>query len=362
VRPWGLVALALTSAVVSSVVCAALFEALTDRDWSVQGWEWPQVLACTAVLTLTLLWISAHRLSSASIGHGSIAKRLIKTGLEQVGYTIRRLPSPASDPRFALQFDFDYVLDHYLASRVDARTFFFVQVGAHDGVMDDPLHRRVRQGRWHGILIEPQALPFARLVENYVGLEGLTFVNAVVAERPGTRELYVIQDEDGETIESMSGAASLREEHLHRPFEFVAIPGSRIGSVEVVSTTFSELLSDITYLDLLQIDAESYDLELLKLFDFGRLTPPIVRFEHRQMSASELDEAYELLAQHGYRMVREEHDTTAYSPIAPRSSTLISRGRQSTTRQPAAAAITSSRSDWLAATGPGRRSAESRQH
>jgi hypothetical protein len=116
----------------------------------------------------------------------------------------------------------------------------------------------------------------------------------------------------------MSGTASLREEHLHRSFEFVAIPGSRIGSVEVASTTFSELLSDIAYLDLLQIDAESYDLELLKLFDFGRLTPPIVRFEHRQMSPSELDEAYEILAQHGYRMVREEHDTTAYSPIAPR--------------------------------------------
>jgi hypothetical protein len=77
--------------------------------------------------------------------------------------------------------------------------------------------------------------------------------------------------------------------------------------------TFADVLADVTYLDLLEIDAEGYDLELLKLFDFSRIKPPIVRFEHMHLSADERDEAVELLADLGYRMVREEYDTTAYS-------------------------------------------------
>ena len=64
---------------------------------------------------------------------------------------------------------------------------------------------------------------------------------------------------------------------------------------------------------LLEIGVEGYDLELLKLFDFGRIKPPIVRFEHRHLSPNERDEAVEFLADHGYRMMREEYDTTAYS-------------------------------------------------
>jgi hypothetical protein len=55
---------------------------------------------------------------------------------------------------------------------------------------------------------------------------------------------------------------------------------------------------DIEYLDLLQIDAEGYDVELLKLFDFERMRPPIVHYEHKKLSAKESDEAVELLAGH----------------------------------------------------------------
>jgi FkbM family methyltransferase len=205
----------------------------------------------------------------------SVLRAWIKTGLERLGYTIQRMPSPASDPQFALQIDFDYVLDHYLASRDDPRPFFFLQVGANDGVMDDPLHQRVRKGSWHGILVEPQPSHFRRLVENYAGLHGLTFINAAISGQPGPRRMFVIQDERGAPIESLSGLASFREEPLRAFHRKMAnhYPGSRIGSVEVVCTTFAEVLADASYLDLLQIDVEGYDLELLQLFDFGRITP-----------------------------------------------------------------------------------------
>jgi hypothetical protein len=137
----------------------------------------------------------------------NLLKTSIKRALGRVGYTVQHLPPSRHDPRLALKIDFKYVLAHYLASRVDTRSFFFLQVGALDGVVDDPLHRYVRARNWHGILVEPQPFHFRRLVENYAGLEDLRFVNAAITEQVGLRDLYVIQDEAGVTIESLGGVA-----------------------------------------------------------------------------------------------------------------------------------------------------------
>jgi hypothetical protein len=159
-----------------------------------------------------------------------VLKARIKAGLGRLGYTLQRTPSPASDPRFALPIDFEYVLAHYLASRDDARPFFFLQVGAYEGASDaDPLHHRVRKGQWHGILVEPQPSHFRRLVENYGGLDGLTFVNAAISEQSVPRSLYVIQDETG-AIETLGGLASFREARERAFHRRLArrYPGSRI--------------------------------------------------------------------------------------------------------------------------------------
>jgi FkbM family methyltransferase len=246
----------------------------------------------------------------------SALKPLIRSGLRRLGYTIQRLPTPAYDAQFALQVDFGYVLAHYLATRDDTRPFSFLQVGANDGVTGDPLHEHVRLGGWHVILVEPQPTQFRRLVENYAGAQHLTFVNAAISDRAGQRQLYVIQDETGAPIETLGILASFREAPLlafHRRMES-HYPGSRVGSVEVECTTFADVLADTSYLDLLSIDVEGWDVALLQLFDFGRIRPPIVRFEHRHVAVGELDDAVELLAAHGYRMVREEYDMTAYRP------------------------------------------------
>ena len=311
----GAFAIGLVAVLASGLLTGVFFEALTDRDWTVRGWEWPEVLALVLVVVVATVWfVSSRARREGQTGLG-VVKHVAKAQLGHLGYSVQRLPTPADDPQFALEVGFEYVLAHYLAGRIDARPFFFLQIGANDGVGDDPLREHVRSGAWQGILLEPQALPFARLLDNYADVEGLRFVNAAVAAQSGTRRLYVLQDQEGVTIDSMSGTASFRAETLRSPREKLDIPGSRIGSVEVESTTFSEVLRDVRYLDLLQIDAEGYDLELLKLFDFDRIRPAIVRFEHRHLDRLELDEAFELLACHGYRMVCEEYDTTAYAPM-----------------------------------------------
>jgi FkbM family methyltransferase len=250
----------------------------------------------------------------------SSGKDRVKAVLARLGYAVHRVPPRAADSAYAIEFDFEYVLSHFLAQRTASTPPFFLQVGAYDGISHDRFATHVRAGGWNGILVEPQPAAFERLVANYAGVGGLAFVNAAVAPEQGMRALYVMEDEDGSPVESLGHVASFDRAHLER---FLAsdghrFPGTRIGSLQVRCETFADVLAETPAVDLLLIDTEGYDLELLRLFDFDRFQPAVVRFEHVHLSRPDWDEAVELLARRGYRTLREEYDTTAYR--APRPS------------------------------------------
>jgi hypothetical protein len=62
---------ALVSAAISLVLTGLFFEALTDRDWSVQGWEWPEVMVAASVVTLGALWLVSLRPARVSLERDS---------------------------------------------------------------------------------------------------------------------------------------------------------------------------------------------------------------------------------------------------------------------------------------------------
>jgi FkbM family methyltransferase len=300
---------------VSAGVAALACDAVTDRDWIVSGWEWPADFAAAVILTLVALWSISLVSPTIATDERSSVRNLVKSSLERRGYRIGRLPPLASEHGYALDIDFEYVLAHYLEHRSDARQFFFVQVGAFDGITHDRLHWHVLERGWHGIVVEPQPRYFEKLLENYERADGLTFVNAAVDRERGSRTLYGVASVNGEPIDRFGHLASFSRAHLldwlrrdgHRSGSDLRITGSPVRCL-----TFDDVLSEVDDIDLLYIDAEGYDVELLKLFDFGRLAPAIVRFEHVHLSRNDWNAAVRLLARHGYRTVREEYDTTAY--------------------------------------------------
>jgi FkbM family methyltransferase len=306
----------IVAAGLSAGVAAALFvEAITDRDWTLSGWEWPEASVAALVVALVALWSLSLVMPAGAVDETSSFKTLVKTSLERHGYRVGRLPPLASEPGYALALDFDYVLAHYLERRTDVRPFFFVQIGAFDGTTHDPLHEHVRRGHWHGILVEPQLRYFHRLRETYERTDGLSFVNAAIDGERGSRTLYGVEGANGEPIDSLAHLASFSRTNL---LHWQRQDGHRFGSgIRIVGTpvkclTFDDLLADVDFVDLLHIDVEGYDFELLKSFDFDRFAPEIVRFEHVGLTRGDWDNAVRLLVRHGYHTVREEYDTTAY--------------------------------------------------
>jgi hypothetical protein len=93
---------------------------------------------------------------------------------------------------------------------------------------------------------------------------------------------------------------------------------SMIETEQVRCLTFDTLFQEIgiEQVDLLQIDAEGFDAEILRLFNLPARKPAIVRFEHKHLSIEDHEKSIGLLANQGYRIAATGSDTLAYRVIA----------------------------------------------
>jgi len=181
----------------------------------------------------------------------------------------------------------------------------FLQIGAFDGAGDDDLHELVVRHRLRGLLVEPQPAAFTRLRQTYRDQPQVTLLQAAIAEREGTRDLYCRRGD-------ASMAASFDREHLRKH----GISDAEIVARPVVCHTIESALrtAGLERVDLIQIDAEGYDWPIIRSIDFTTLRPAILRFEYRHMRPADADACLELLAGHGYRFLLEPHDIIAHRP------------------------------------------------
>ena len=204
--------------------------------------------------------------------------------------------------------------------------FFFIQVGANDGKHKDPIHELVTAHNWQGILLEPQKEVLQNeLIPNYAKQKGLTFINAAIDEANGFRDLYKLSFSSSRWA---TGLASFNRHHLQHHIdngyvermaksEGIDLPDCRgdwITSEKVNIMTFESLFREyqVTRLDLLQIDTEGFDHEILKLYNFHRLAPSIIQFEHHLMSKDEQQSSLDLLDRLGYLTFQENINTIGF--------------------------------------------------
>lgn len=173
-----------------------------------------------------------------------------------------------------------------------------VQVGAFDGDYMDPAKSLIESGV-EAVLLEPQPEPAARLVERYKENALVHIENAALAPMSGQGTLYRPRDS------GQSPLATLLPERA-----------AEIGPCNEISVSLispSDLLAKYqwAYVHILQIDAEGYDLELLKLFFAGSLYPEIINLESFNLCESDRKELTEVLSANGYQWLDWGLDTFA---------------------------------------------------
>ncbi|MCC5829093.1 MAG: FkbM family methyltransferase [Phycisphaeraceae bacterium] len=193
--------------------------------------------------------------------------------------------------------------------------FFFVQIGANDGVRNDPLRYWILKYGWSGIFVEPLKPLFDRLRKNYasptVSAGHLFFENSAIADENGSREIFKLADKHMRT-EGQHGLASFYTDRALSTFASRDMLDSEIVNCMTLDSLFEKY--NVSKIDLLQIDTEGYDFEIIKLIDFNRFCPRIIHFEHRHLSSREYKACLSLLRGWGYKVIEKQYDTAAVQP------------------------------------------------
>ena len=212
------------------------------------------------------------------------------------------------------QYCYHNLLDRILLHHSD---FHFIQIGGCDGKSFDPLYPYLNtfRGSITGVIVEPVASYAAEVKKLYSGYDGIDVVQkAIHAEEKSMKFYRADMAYTKQLPDYAKGVASFRKSHLLT----FKIPEKYIieDEVECISTT--ELIRDtgLNRLDLLQVDTEGYDGEIIKHFDFKKIKPSLIHFEHGlrdgTMDGKTFSEVVTLLNDQNYDIIIEDYDATAY--------------------------------------------------
>ena len=212
-----------------------------------------------------------------------------------------------------LSLDLEFIVTHKLASTND---FFFIQIGANDGIGNDAIYPLVKKYKLRGVALEPQKDIFTVLDKNYADEKQVTCVNKAIHNDLKEMQLYKI-DSQGDLTGLPIWAtriASFDKQVIESHRKHIPDIEKRIIQETVHCISLDNLLveQNVPQIDLLQIDAEGYDYEIIKMIDLQKIKPSIIRYEHKHLSKQDFDACLEYLIQNSYRILNEGSDITAY--------------------------------------------------
>ena len=217
--------------------------------------------------------------------------------------------------KFTGHFIFPYEIITILNKNFSPHSnFFFVQVGANDGISNDFLYDFVTARKSKGIVIEPVTEYFNTLTKNYKQFPAVKTVNMAVHATEKRVEIFKVKSENLQDLPSWaSGIASLNSEH-HKAS---GISSHHIHSVYSNADTLMNILKDQNFLrpiDYLQIDVEGYDDQVIDQTDFDILKPKIIRFEYMNLSEETTASIIKRLKGNGYFCYYDAVDVIAIQP------------------------------------------------
>ena len=210
-------------------------------------------------------------------------------------------------------------------SKSKSGNFTVVQIGANDGITHDPIHKFIKRDDWKGVLLEPQPDVFHEfLTKIYAKNKGIHPLCAAIGEKDGTQPIYKV---GFSSMRWATGLASFSKEKIEQAFEdgIVASNCRRFGieipaeqsqwisqeNVQVIAPATLIQTYNLQHIDLLQIDAEGYDLEVIRIFDIPKTRPQAIIFENVGLNAADYAACLQLLEEQNYQLKKFGPNTLA---------------------------------------------------
>jgi len=217
--------------------------------------------------------------------------------------------------------------DEYSKAKIQV---FAIQVGANDGINHDPIHKFIKRDHWHGILIEPQPYVFRNLLHPlYRRDQNVALENIAISDKNELMDMYRLsfcQERWATGLTTFdeqvlkNAIASGRIDEIAKR-EGVTTPNSKddyIESFKAEAKSFTFLFEKyaVKHVDVLQIDAEGFDYEVIKLYDLNMNRPEVVVFEVDHLSSEEFKEVEDHLHSNNYKFIKKGRDVVAVNQDA----------------------------------------------
>jgi len=209
------------------------------------------------------------------------------------------------------------------AARHDGR---FLQIGANDGVSNDPLSRHVLESGLPGVCVEPLPSAFSRLEEHYRHHGQVRCIQAAISTECGMAELYTAHIPPKDSSRKAQRLAQYSAERKATFDRELAVKRVRryngvdaadadryIETLHVPTYSLPALFEreQITYPTILQVDTEGHDWEILKQYPMAHHRPALINFEINHLSRDDCNAAIQWLESHGYVLFMHGRDCCA---------------------------------------------------
>ena len=212
-----------------------------------------------------------------------------------------------------------------------------VQVGANDGKHNDPIYpfMRTHAESTRILLIEPQdqLLPFLR--SNYEWHPDALIVQCAIGS-PNDFMLFGVREDcwadcvvpyakpDWPAYRAPTGITSASREHVAswvaRYYRGTRTIDDVVVEIPCRSTPLAGVIEDTPFeegIDLLQIDAESFDDEVIYHSNIPEVLPRMINFESASLTGHRATELSQFLGSEGYTLVPTGADTLAIRTRPP---------------------------------------------
>ena len=198
-------------------------------------------------------------------------------------------------------------------------TPMFVKIGANDGVTGDPCSDLlIGCSSWRGLLIEPVPYCCDRLRQNFADSSRFRVVEAAIASRQGTQDLYFVRKDARAALPDLpiwyDQLGTFDPHHIEKHFGPRIKPFIEKRPVPV--RTYSDVMAanDPGDYALLHVDTEGYDFEILKMALACPPLPKMIFIEHAHLSPADRNQMRRALKNHGYAVRNCGMDYFAFRP------------------------------------------------
>lgn len=185
-----------------------------------------------------------------------------------------------------------------------------LQIGAFDGISNDPVFDFIRQGKMRAILVEPVESNFRKLEKAYQGVNRVSLVQAAITHEDGEVTMYRVKESGRWLNDKWVGQiASFYRDHLLK----YGVRHDEIEEVTVPAFTLHSLLTrfNMESVGFLQVDTEGFDADVVRMSLTLPVTPGFINFERSHLSAKKAICLFQELEQCGYAWIHSRYDTLA---------------------------------------------------